>query len=148
MSKTMENFVSFELAKKLKEKGFSCEMPFAMYNEIAAFHLLTTSAPYYVCDSGFKCREYYDYEDFDEYDYIAPTISQALKWLREEKKIHLEIGLTYTGFHCTIYKNVVWDIIGGEDELTYKYHIDVYSNSKTAEQAALAGIEYVLDYLI
>lgn len=133
-----EDFVSFDLAKKLKEKGFSCKMPFAMYNEIAAFHLLTTSAPYNVCDSGFKYREYYDYEDFDEYDYIAPTISQVLKWLREEKKIYLELIVVDAEYMCNIYKikprPVEWVGSTGFSEIY--------------ESAALAGIEFVLDNLI
>ena len=139
----MEDFVSFETAKKLKEKGFSCEMPFAMYNEIARLHLLTTAVPFCVCDSGFKYREYYVYEDFDENDYIAPTISQVLKWLRENKKIHVEIDimkaypeakLTYWGY------NIV---------LIDKYEVYHFEwNSNSFEQAALAGIEYVLDNLI
>ena len=61
----MEDFVPFEIAKKLKEKGFSCELPYARYNEIGQFCLLTTSAPYRVCESGYKYREYYDYNDFE-----------------------------------------------------------------------------------
>lgn len=143
-----EVFVTYELAKKLKEKGFDEEC-FGWYypSEVCGFDYKTTIV--------FNSSEYRgsNYKDMlvlhkDEKHIDAPTISQVLKWLREEKKIHLEIGLTYTGFHCTIYKNVVWDIIGGEDELTYKYHIDVYSYSKTAEQAAIAGIEYTLDNLI
>lgn len=121
-----EDFVTYELAIKLKEKGF------------------TKETAHHYNDKGEICVSLVD----EEYPYPCPTISQVLKWLREEKKIYLEIGLTYTGFHCTVYRDVVWDMIGGEDELTYKYHIDVYSNSKTAEQAALAGIEYVLDNLI
>ena len=132
-----EDFVTFETAKKLKEKGFSCEMPFAMYNEIAAFHLLTTSAPYNVCDSGYKCREYYDYEDFDEYDYIAPTISQVLKWLREEKKIYVSVE------------------VEREDWFEYKIVQTIKNTRRTSTrvcetyiEAILAGIEYVLDNLI
>lgn len=126
-----EDFVPFELAKKLKEKGFREEC-YGYYGKNGNFFEIHPKQD--MNNSGYRCS--------------APTISQVLKWLREEKKIHLEIGLTYTGFHCTIYKEVMWDIIGGEEELTYKYHIDVYCNSKTAEQAALAGIEYVLDNLI
>lgn len=86
-------FVNFEIAKKLKDKGFKCQYPIAMYNEIGVFHALYTSAD---CNSHIKSvfgnREYYDYEDFDEHDYICPTISQVLKWLREEKKIHIGFG--------------------------------------------------------
>ena len=132
-------FVSFEIAKKLKEKGFSCELPFAMYNEIALFHLLTTSAPYNVCASGYKCREYYNYEDFDEYDYIAPTISQVLKWLREEKKLHISIEYGYA-------ETPIWDF---EIRLIGSYGRwwgdDTYSSY---EQAALAGVAYCLENLI
>lgn len=132
-----DDFTPFELAVKLEEKGF---------NE--------SCYGYYHCDGGDNSFEVCGNGDCDflnsenKHRIAAPTISQVLKWLRVEKKIYLEIGLTYTGFHCTVYRDVVWDMIGGEDELTYKYHIDVYSNSKTTEQAALAGIEYVLDNLI
>ena len=135
-----EDFVSFDIAKKLKEKGFSCEMPFAMYNEIAAFHLLTTSAPYNVCDSGFKYREYYDYEDFDEHDCIAPTISQVLKWLRKEKGLHIEILHIFS-------EETLWDFevahIGSYER--WWNNLELFD---TYEQAVLAGIKYVLDNLI
>lgn len=59
-------YVTFEIAKKLKEKGFDWE----------------TSNVYE--RNTIACR----YED-----YPKPTISQVLKWLREEKKIHIEIFL-------------------------------------------------------
>lgn len=135
----IEDFVPFAIAKKLKEKGFSCEIPFAMYNEIACFCLLTTAAPMMVCASGFKCREYYDYEDFDEHDYIAPTISQVLKWLREEKKIHIDIDICGRTWGYDIIK-----LTSGNS-----LHWTAYNeNINNYEQAALAGIEYVLDNLI
>ena len=79
----MEDFVPFEIAKKLKEKGFTCKYPFAMYNELGSYCPLTTSSDYVTCESGYKYRCYYDYNDFDENDFIAPTISQVLKWLRK-----------------------------------------------------------------
>lgn len=135
-----EDFVSFEIAKKLKQKGFSCEIPFAMYNEIADFHLLTTAAPYYVCASGFKYREYYNYEDFDEHDCIAPTISQVLKWLRKEKSLHIEILHIFS-------EKVFWEFevahIG-----SYERWWDNTELCDSYEKATLAGIEYVLDNLI
>ena len=141
----MEDFVNFSIAKKLKEKGFSCKLPYAIYNEIGQFCLLTTSAPYRVCESGYKYREYYDYNDFDENDFIAPTISQVLKWLREEKLIL--IGLSpmqeYDGdeiveWCATVYKA---DKQGGMSWIEEFYY-------ESYEQAAIAGIEYALDNLI
>lgn len=143
----MEDFVTFEIAKKLKEKGFSCEIPFAMYNEIACFCLLTTAAPMTVCASGFKYREYYDYEDFDEHDYIAPTISQVLKWLREEKKIQIGIDIYDDGWFFDIASFYKEDTGVYEIKLPYKSSA-VTPAYDSFEQASLAGIEYVLDNLI
>ena len=135
----MEDFVSFELAQRLKEKGFTIPTKsiFGMYNEIGVFHTLTTSADYDICDSGFKCRCYYDYDDFDERDFIAPTISQVLKWLREEKEFMVfPVYSTNTSrWYCSI--------VNADSLDTYKLSL-----SDSYEQAALAGIEYVLDNLI
>lgn len=133
----MEDFVPFEIAKKLKEKGFTCELPLAMYNETGQFCLLTSSAPYHVCDSGYKYRMFYDYEDFDEFDYITPTISQVLKWLREEKKLHIIIPASFD-------EGYWWEIRNFNKEIS-EYSDEEY---KTYEESALAGIEYVLDNLI
>ena len=137
----MEDFVSFETAKKLKEKGFAIPTKsiFGMYNEIGVFHTLTTSADYETCDSGFKCRCYYNYDDFDERDFIAPTISQVLKWLREEKRLHIAID--------------IWGRTWGYDiiELTSdnSLHWTAYREDiKSYEDAALAGIEHAIDNLI
>ena len=141
----MEDFVTFEIAKKLKEKGFTCKYPFGMYNESGSYCPLTTSSDYVTCESGYKYRCYYDYNDFDENDFIAPTISQVLKWLREEKLIL--IGLSpmqeYDGnemieWCSTIYKADKQGGMSWMEELYYESY----------EQAALAGIEYILDNLI
>lgn len=131
----MEDFVPFEVAKKLKEKGFSCEYPFAMYNEDGEFYPLYSSDKYY-----------YEISDFDSRDFIAPTISQVLKWLREKKKYHIE----FVGNACG-YLFIVSDIPseGGTD----RYCSD-YSGPNDGgtwdkyEDCAIASIEYVLDNLI
>jgi hypothetical protein len=133
----MEDFVTFELAKKLKEKGFTCELPFAMYNELGKFYLLTTSAPYYVNSSGSKYREYYGYDDFDECDFIAPTIYQVLKWLREEKKLHIIIPASFD-------RDYWWEVRDFNRKLS-EYSI---SELGTYEEAAIDGIKYLLDNLI
>ena len=133
----MEDFVSFELAKKLKAKGFSCDTPFAMYNEIGVFH---------ECYTSVGNMNYYDYDDFDNRDYIAPTISQVLKWLRKEKMVHISPVLWKIGWYVDILifadnecdENVAYDI---KDE----YQLDDY---ETYEEAMFKGIEYVLDNLI
>ena len=141
------NFASFEIAKKLKEKGFSCKYPFAMYDEDGVFYPLFTSCDE---DEDSKCifgnRIYYDYDDFikDEDARIAPTISQVLKWLREEKDIDLVINPVF--FYD--------DDLGRMREYGCKVFAPLLNKPKHCgyheewEQASLAGVNYCLDNLI
>ena len=126
----MEDFVTYEIAVKLKEKGFTCDHPFAMYTEYEQFCPLYSSDKYY-----------FGIDDFDKHDYIAPTISQVLKWLRKEKRIDA---------------GAVWDNRDGKwigyinemdmPDLVGEYVLpDTYD---TYEAATLAVIEYVIDNLI
>lgn len=134
-------FVDFELAKKLKEKGFVCDLPFAMYNELGQFALLTTSAPIRRAESGFTYRDYYDYEDFNEYDFIAPTISQVLKWLRKYKEIYC-LPYFEQGIDMWLYSICMPNYWCEFPEFISE---SIYNDY---EEAALAGIEYVLNHLI
>ena len=119
-----EDFVPFELAVKLKEKGFDWRIGYAY-------------------DNGGECM--YIVTEYDV-DYIpAPTISQVLKWLREEKLIL--IGLSpmqeYGGdevieWCSTVYKAEKQGGLSWQEEFYYQSY----------EQAALTGIEYVLNNLI
>lgn len=126
----MEDFVTFEIAKKLKEKGFDEEC-----------------YTFYVYDS----KEFYReeripcYNSFSD-DYAAPTLQMAMKWLREKKKYHIE----FVGNACG-YLFIISDIPseGGTD----RYCSD-YSGPNDGgtwdkyEDCAIASIEYVLDNLI
>ena len=127
-----EDFVTYELAVKLKERGFNCMYPIAMYNERGVFHELYTSV---------GNMQYYDYDDFDERDTIAPTISQVLKWLREEQGYNVNMRIySPDGWYWTIQDrdgNYCCSHLTLSDDLFETY-----------EQAALAGISYVLDNLI
>lgn len=139
-------FLSFDLAKKLKEKGFVCDLPFAMYNELGQFALLTTSAPIRKAESGYTYRDYYDYEDFDENDFIAPTIAQVLKWLREEKNIHISSVLWGRGWYVDIQS-----FTKETDEDYVYYDVDNKFQSidyETYEEAVIAGVNYCLENLI
>lgn len=133
----MEDFVSFEIAKKLKEKGFTCQYPIAMYNELGSFHALYTSADHNPnIKSVFGNREYYDYDDFDDKDCVCPTISQVLKWLRSQEISVEPLSTPYNDWKCYVkHKGEIVTMISGD-----KY--------KTYEQAAIVGIEEVLDNLI
>jgi hypothetical protein len=138
----MEDFVNFEIAKKLKEKGFTCQYPIAMYNELGEFYALYTSAD---CNPNINCmfgnREYYDYDDFDEHDCVCPTISQVLKWFRDEKNTYC---LPWFEQGVDMWFYAICKPISGCDFPEFMSESDY----NTYEQAAIAGIEYVLDNLI
>lgn len=119
----MEDFVTFDLAKKLKEKGFDCKYPFAIY---------------------FGNRMYYDYDDLidDKDAIIAPTISQVLKWLREEKKLHIELWTVGKKPIKWCHTITMLNHVGEKQGWSSGKRGDSY------EAAAIAGIEYCLDNLI
>lgn len=123
----MAEFVTFEISKKLKEKGYPQlkKDTLAMYSEYGEWFSLARNLDDYE----------YSFVDFDEHDCVAPTISQALKWLREEKKIH--IGVLYHGYYA------VWIQPMKRNEAEHVIH-----DCKTYEEAELEGIEFVLDNLI
>jgi len=126
-------FVDFNLAKKLKEKGFP-QRTFGEYDMQGAC---------YIEDGRF-----YENGCITEVAraYTSPTISQVLRWLREEKKLYIEIFLynrRYSYFIKDINKICEDDLFHVcMNEETTDEEFDAY------EQAALAGIEYVLDNLI
>lgn len=133
-------FVTFEIAKKLKEKGFPQvkKNALAMYNEDGEWYSLSTSLDDF----------YYAFEDFDDHDCICQTISQALKWLREEHHLHFEVvGAAYG------YNLIVSDTPdkGGTDRY-FSHANDDGPNYAGAwdkyDDCILYGIEYVLNNLI
>lgn len=125
----MNDFVTYEVGKKLKEKGYSHDYNLFGYLPIYSDERIIKL----ISDIGAYEQEYYG-ENIP-----CPTISQVLKWLREEKQIYLELVVVVDGeYMCDIYKI---DIRPIECLGSTEY-------SKTYEEAALAGIEYVLDNLI
>ena len=77
-----EDYVSFETAKLLKEKGFDCACE-VWYSE-------------YTSQFGgekYTVIEFDNHNRFNEnYKFVcyAPTLQMAMKWLREKYNIHIE----------------------------------------------------------
>ena len=115
--------VSFELAQKLKEKGFR--------EKTFGFYLLLIKLPQYPLT--YITKNYNKEDDF----YSAPTISQVLKWLRG-KNIHLYTDIDNEGWYFEI-KCL---------KTRFMVNTDFFERYNTYEQATLAGIKYTLDNLI
>ena len=125
-----EDFVTYELAVKLKEKGLNIPFYFFYRSDDKLIHHAMVGKPLVYCDK------------IDDEVVCAPTISQVLKWLRKEKKLHIEVMFVRPLHNRAKY--YITDIDGSRGNF-----MDVADASyKTYEQAALAGIEYVLDNLI
>ena len=136
----MVDIVTYEVAVKLKEKGF---------NWICSHYYRTK------CKDLFKifpCEDWSDIKDRIN----APTIAQVLKWLREEKSIYVVPCViddcdTDADFRI-INRFTFWSfdiqIIETADYIYAEYTNIGSKRFDFYEEAALAGIEYVLDNLI
>lgn len=128
-----EEFVPFELAKKLQEKGFDWQT-FDWYDHLGNFNKGFIPRTLRGCPMH---REYY-----------APTIGLAMKWLREEKKLHIEIVAAAYGYNYIISDTPEK---GGTDRhssaIKYEGPNDGGAWDKF-EAVAIAGIKYCSDNLI
>lgn len=142
----MEDFVNFSIAKKLKEKGFR-EPCLGWYYpfEVCGFDYKTSIV---FNNSAYRGSNYKDMlvSHKDEKYIDAPTISQVLKWLRDEKEIHIETFL-YDRKYSYLIKNITKIC---EDDLFHECLNEDTADEEyaTCEQSILAGIEYCLDNLI
>ena len=124
-----EEFVTYEIAKKLEAKGMGNDGNYG-YN-----------------DKGEICVPVYDLDD-DQVKVMCPCpqIHEVLKWLRDEKKIYV-VPTPYPSM-STIDK-VIWScLIKHKSDgafMEVPFMSETYMHYK---DAALKGIEYVIDKLI
>lgn len=130
MAMITEDYVSFEIAKLLKEKGFDicCEL---QYINCSSGHPFLTDIR---DDAG--C--YYKNSEIGQDEYSAPTLQMAMKWLREKYSIHIEIAYNMKYFPVCI-------SIKTNETIPY---IAIQGEPFTYEQAAEAAIKYCLENLI
>lgn len=134
-----EDFVSFETAKLLKEKGFESDECVAIYD------LGDNNA--FIRDSGIFENGPEDYLEFqwgEEWRrfgyYLAPTLQMARKWLIENYNIHIEVRYFPMP---DIYRYV---IIHSPTTIENIDSHPQYFN--TYEEACEAAIKYCLENLI
>lgn len=149
-----EDYVSFDIAKLLKEKGFDEKCSHYWQNETSEYSM--PKEIYKWTDSALANTEISDSERFS-----APTQSLALKWLREVHNIVIEINMddymtTTDGKLKVTYSYMIWTFIQhlGETGLTDARYDDRafwQENVKVGqsyEEAVEAAIEYCLENLI
>lgn len=126
MTTITEDYVSFETAKLLKEKGFD-EGCHSFYDYAQRLQFIETVT--------------YDSELSEEdNECVAPTHQMAMAWLREVHNIVI-----------SIYPTIETDVIVREDYnyAIYKNKTVVYQSCSTSyEEAVEASLKYVLEKLI
>jgi hypothetical protein len=138
-----EDFVTYELAVKLKEKGFreKCFAYYSSYSGTLHYNEIKDAVPSRLTVTDFgKCHNYFIGNVID-----APAISQVLKWFRK-KKIYIVIAVNPT--------------LSTKDKIAYYYQVYSNSNGVTSdyyeseecyaqwEDCAIESIKSVLKYLI
>ncbi len=132
-----EAYVSFEVARLLKEKGFNEECnrvyegPNLKYTTLSISPLMSLGEL-----GGFHPKQLYVTNDeVGDIVYAAPTLQMAMKWLREVHSIYIDIdilnGVTYW---WSIY---LLDKKQGETTISYN----------TYEEAVEAALKYYLENL-
>ena len=114
-----EDYVSFEVAKLLKEKGFD--------------GIVTNSYDNYTLEFLPHCAKHYGQTN-------APTLQMAMKWLREVYNIHIEVKYF---FEPHIYKYTITYTPVALDNISS--HPQCFN---TYEEASETAIKYCLEELI
>lgn len=140
--------VSFEIAKKLKEKGYPQDVQHCIRWYPTEYYKNSYIGEYFEGELQ-EIEDYFEDRisaihimENEKKGVIAPTLSQVLKWLREEKKIFI---------HIDVYENDKFDYFFGiavQGDKTWERKYIGEKDYNTYELAAIAGIEYCLDNLI
>lgn len=124
-----EDYVSFEVAKLLKEKGFN-EKVICYYDDGGSLNL-NKFVEFQCCNQGYGSSVF-----------AAPTLQMVCKWLMEEKGIAIIPVLS----NVLDNKKFLWDIKIVVAETGYKYYNGwAFENQEDAIDTA---IKYSLENLI
>lgn len=127
-----EDYVSFETAKLLKEKGFDEPLNY-----------------YYNSDGRKSYATSYNWNQTtgDFQDYSCPTIQMAMKWLREVHKLHISVvmGFDADNSQYFFYVPSVCRFSNKSGEYQTPFGEKEFGSY---EEACEAGIKYCLENLI
>ena len=131
---TTEDYVSFETAKLLKEKGFDVYVRSFYEKDV------------YRTKEEFRTETAWNW-NISGFRYSAPTLQMAMKWLREVHNANIAPYALSLGWAFDIFDLSNRDITGCKKlySMDFPSKSEVYS---TYEEAADAAIKYCLENLI
>ena len=131
-----EDYVSFEIAKLLKEKGFD-EQCYAYYNI------------FYDNDGkDLKLWRKYPHRAQPNTNYLnVPTLQTAMKWLREEHKLEVRSTYDYDKDSWWGHINPMFEETDGNSDI-YQKALRFDYQGKSYEEACDAAIKYCIENLI
>ena len=99
-----EDYVSFETAKLLKEKGFNetCRAFWKVWNGETNLCHCNSSHTFEYCHNSMLEQ----YNDAEETNIAAPTLQMAMKWLRKEHEIFIRPNTNFLyplKYYCEIF---------------------------------------------
>ena len=132
-----EDYVSFEIAKLLKEKGFDERLD-RYYTPDGELILYRVNGHYAYCNNS----EHYNIS-------VVPTLQMAMKWLREMPKIAYNIFIFADGGDSGLLE-YIYEIQEIDNELMHVNGSLDTNNSRyeSYEEACEAAIKYCLENLI
>ena len=150
MGMIQEDYVSFETAKLLKEKGFDayCHSHYYPYYEDDT--MKKKNYDRYRGTVNVKNKLYYEVNDgkgLMRDHYLCPTLQMAMKWLRENHNLYVTSvpnGIGEYVFYPQIYKKFEcgWNVLESS--------LNGFQNTEfsSPEEACEAAIKYCLENLI
>lgn len=111
-----KDFVTLEVAKLLKEKGFNEEC-YTYYIDDALIYYVNPNKNNIYENSGLRLKNPMD-QYLSSSGFLAPTLCQAQKWLREKHSCYVQV--THET-HKTEVKNLVQVLFYESDKSTDKY---------------------------
>ena len=132
MATIKEDYVSFEIAKLLKEKGF--DIPCNCYGAYNGVNLT-----YRLCITD----KYTNWNKHtDKFIISCPTLQMAMKWLREVHNIFIQITVDFSDGAYPMYDVCVVDLARCTSIIINGY------NRYSCEETIKAGIKHCLENLI
>jgi hypothetical protein len=139
-----EDYVSFKVAKPLKEKGFDEPTEMLIREDGTRYHADTNSVSR-TSHIMLKNSEINIYST----DLSCPTIQMAMKWLREVHKIIISFNASFVN---SIEQHFSWKVrINSLTSLNDEKHFEpiyIHVKSESFEDACEAAIKYCLENLI